>query len=55
MNLSQESWSIRSALGAFLQELAFVDQRWIRLDSCKDKTVKQPGGDKEVDSPIEAF
>jgi hypothetical protein len=58
MTLSKESWAIRHALGEFLQKLAFVDQRWIRIDSCSNKTFKRdvPGGETvEVDCPLESF
>jgi hypothetical protein len=56
--LSEESLVIRQGLGEFLQELAFVDRRWIRIDSCANKTFKKPitGGEtKEVDCPLESF
>jgi hypothetical protein len=58
MGLSKESWAIRRGLGEFLKELAFVDRRWIRIDSCSNNTFNKPdtGGEtKEVDCPLESF
>jgi hypothetical protein len=61
MNLSEEAQSIRRGIGEFLQELAFVDRRWIRIDSCSNNTFDKPGsagsagGTKEVDCPLESF
>jgi hypothetical protein len=63
MILSEESLSIRAALGVFLQEIAFVDRRWIRIDSCSNRTFHKPakpgggtnGETKEVDCPLESF
>jgi hypothetical protein len=55
MKLSQQSWVIRNDLGEFLQELAFVDRRWIRLDSCSNNTCLHNGDIEEVASPLESF
>jgi hypothetical protein len=58
MNLSEEAQSIRRGLGEFLQELSFVDRRWIRIDSCSNNTFNRPttaGKTKEVDCPLESF
>jgi hypothetical protein len=58
MTLSEESEAVRRGLGEFLQELAFVDRRWIRIDSCSNNTFNKPdiGGEtKEVDCPLESF
>ena len=53
--LSEESKAVRRGLGEFLQELAFVDRRWIRIDSCSNNTFNRPdtGGEaNEVDCPL---
>ena len=34
MDESQAPWVIRNCLGKFFQQLAFVDRRWICVDSC---------------------
>jgi hypothetical protein len=55
---SEESQAIRRCLGEFLQELSFVDRRWIRIDSCSNNTFNKPttaGKSKEVDCPLEPF
>jgi hypothetical protein len=56
--LSEESQAIRRNVGEFLQELSFVNRRWIRIDSCSNNTFNKPttaGETKEVDCPIEPF
>ena len=58
MIFSEESLAIRRGLGEFLQELAFVDRRWIRIDSLSNNTFNKSaaGGEtKEVDCPLESF
>jgi hypothetical protein len=58
MNLSEESRNIRDALGEFLNELAFVGRRWIRIDSCSNNTFQKPvaGGEtKEFECPLESL
>jgi hypothetical protein len=58
MNLSEEAQSIRRGIGEFLQELASVDRRWIRIDSRSNNTFDQPttdGKTNEVDCPVESF
>jgi hypothetical protein len=55
---SEESQAIRRGVGEFLQELSFVDRRWIRIDSCSNNTFNKPtiaGKTKEVDCPLESF
>ena len=55
MSSDQAAWAIRQALGEFLCELAFIDRRWIRLDSCSNKTCVHPTTKKEVACPIKPF
>jgi hypothetical protein len=58
MNLSEEAQSIRRGIGEFLQELASVDRRCIRIDSRSNNTFDQPttdGKTKAVDFPVESF
>ena len=56
--MSEEAQSIRRGLGEFLHEIAFVDRRWIRIDSCSNNTFDKPvtaGGTEEADCPLESF
>jgi hypothetical protein len=58
MIFSEESNAVYRGLGEFLQELACVDRRWIRIDSCINKTFmkRDDGGEtNEVDCPLESF
>jgi hypothetical protein len=58
MNLSEEAQSIRRGIVEFLQELASVDRRWIRIDSRSNNTFDQPttdGKTNAVDFPVESF
>ncbi len=58
MVLSKESEAIREGLGAFLNELAFVNRRWIRIDDCSNNNFKKPdttGKIVDVDCPLESF
>jgi hypothetical protein len=55
MNLSQESWAVRNSLGEFLQELMYVDRRWIRLDSCANNAFVPQRGADQVDCPLHSF
>ena len=55
MFFSQESSEIRTGLGEFLQQLVYVDRRWIRIDSCNNNTIIPQGGTEEINCPIRAF
>ena len=55
MNLSEESQSIRTALGEFFQEVAFIERRWVRLDSCTNTTFTPKGGTPEIPHPVPAL
>jgi hypothetical protein len=50
MKLSEESY-----LGEFLQELVYIDRRWIRLESCSNNAFLPHGAKEEVDCPIGTF
>jgi hypothetical protein len=54
-SLNQQSRVIRNHLGEFLKELAFVDRRWIRLDSCFNDVFVPKGKTEEVDCPLESL
>jgi hypothetical protein len=58
MILSEESKAVRRGLAEFIQEIACVDRRWIRIDSCSNNTFNKrdtAGETKEVDCPLESF
>jgi hypothetical protein len=61
MFFSEESKAIRRALGEFLQRIAFINRRWIQIDSCSITTVKRPFTKevgvkiKDVNCPLESF
>ena len=53
MSLCEESrLTIWNAIGEFLADIAFIDQRWIRLDSCSNNTFTPKGGTQEIPYPI---
>ena len=55
MNLSEESQSIRNSLGEFLQDIDFIDRRWVRLDSCFNSTFTPSGETQEIPCPVPAI
>jgi hypothetical protein len=55
MSLIEESWDVRHGIATFLQQLAFVDRRWVRIDSCANNTFLPQGSTEEVDCPLECF
>jgi plasmid maintenance system antidote protein VapI len=55
MKLSEQASVIRSDLGEFLRELAFIDRRWIRVNSCSNNTFLPHEATEKVDCPIDAF
>jgi hypothetical protein len=54
-SLNQQSWVLRNHLGEFLKELASVDRRWIRIDSCSNDACFPNGGTEEFAFPLESF
>jgi hypothetical protein len=55
MDESHAPWVIRNFLGEFLQQLAFVDRRWIHVDSCTNNCFIPKGKIEEIKCPIDSF
>jgi hypothetical protein len=55
MNSSEESQSIWTAMGEFFQEIALIERRWVRVDSCSNNTFTPKGGTPEIPHPVPAL